>query len=335
MMKNNNIAWIVWSVVLVMLVSCKTDPQKSSSSTPPAASQPIKIPAFNKDSAYVFIEQQLDFGIRVPGTASHKACKDWFVEKFESYGATVIEQDFNASIFNGENWPATNIIAQFNPEHKQRVILSAHWDSRFIAEMDPDTDKKKMPIPGADDGGSGTAVLMEIARIIQNNPIDLGVDIILWDAEDQGDPSGAVKNSWCLGSQYWSRKKHKKNYRAKWGINLDMIGAKNPRFGKDEFSRHYAGQLMEKVWSLAQNMGYSDMFVNENTKGLTDDHVYVNQIGQVPMIDIINQPRESKTGFMGCWHTHCDDISIIDKRSLRVVGQVVTAVIYKESVGQL
>jgi len=334
-MKKNFTSWVVMGLALLVMTSCRQDPKKSGNAAPIPTAKPIQIPAFNQDSAYVFIEKQLDFGTRVPGTASHKACKDWFVQKFQSYGATVIEQDFTASIFNGENWPSTNVIAQFNPEKKQRVILSAHWDSRFIAEMDPDKKKKEMPIPGADDGGSGTAVLIEIARILKNNPIDMGVDIILWDAEDQGDPSGKVKDSWCLGSQYWSRKKHKKNYRAKWGINLDMIGAKNPRFGQDEFSRHFAGQLMTKVWTLAQNMGYSDMFVNEETRGLTDDHVYVNQIGRVPMIDIINQPRDSKTSFMGCWHTHCDDISIIDKRSLRVVGQVVTAVIYKESVGQL
>lgn len=334
-MKKTNISWIILSLGLLLMWSCKTDPKPSTSTVPAPSAKPIQIPAFNQDSAYVFIEKQLSFGVRVPGTPGHKACKDWFVKKFERYGATVIEQDFTASIFNGENWPSTNIIAQINPEHKQRIILSAHWDSRFIAEMDPDSKKKKMPIPGADDGGSGTAVLIEIARILQKNPIDMGVDIILWDAEDQGDPSGTVKHSWCLGSQYWSRKKHKKNYRAKWGINLDMIGAKNPRFALDEVSKHYAGQLQNKVWSLAQNMGYSDMFVTEDSGMLTDDHLYVNQIAKIPMIDIINQPKGSKTSFMGCWHTHCDDISVINKRSLRVVGQVVTATIFKESVGQL
>ncbi len=327
-----NFLWIF--LVLLLVTGCR-EPSPTNQSSAAVAIQPVKVPSFSQDSAFAHIEKQLSFGIRVPGTPSHIACKDWMVAKFKSYGADVIEQDFMANIYNGEKWPSTNVIAQFNKDKKKRVILSAHWDSRFIAEMDQDKKKRDEPIPGADDGGSGTGVLIEIARLLQENPIDLGVDLILWDAEDQGDPSGAVKNSWCLGSQYWSRKKHKKNYRAKWGINLDMVGAKNPRFGQDDDSRYYAGQLLDKVWTMAQNMGYSDMFVNENTGRLTDDHIYVNRLGQVPMIDIINQPKGSKTSFMGCWHTHCDDISNIDKRSLKVVGQVVTAAIYKESTGHL
>lgn len=330
--------WLL--LVLLIAVGCGGDTATKVKKAPSAAAkQPVKIPSFNQDSAFVHIEKQLSFGNRVPGTPSHVACKDWMVSKFKSYGAEVIEQDFMANIYNGEKWPSTNIIAQFNKDKKKRIILSAHWDSRFIAEMDEDKKKRDQPIPGADDGGSGTGVLIEIARLLQENPIDLGVDIILWDAEDQGDPAkGGVTDSWCLGSQYWSRKKHVNNYRANWGINLDMIGAKNPRFGHDDVSRVFAGDLQKKVWTLAQNMGYSDMFVNERTGGITDDHLYVSRDGKVPMIDIINQPVNPETNvahFMDKWHTHGDDISNISKRSLKVVGQVVTAAIYKESTGHL
>ena len=297
---------------------------------------PVTIPAFNQDSAFVFLEKQLEFGPRVPGTESHKACKDWMVQKFESYGASVVQQDFIANIYTGDKWEATNIIAQFNPSHKERVILSAHWDSRFIGEEDPDKKKKDQPIPGADDAGSGVAVLIEIARQLSENPIDLGIDIILWDAEDQGKrgPTSPA-DLWCLGSQHWARKKHKKNYRARYGINLDMVGAKNPRFAKEEVSRQYASKVLDKVWKLAQNMGYSDMFVNDFTNGLTDDHTFINRIAKIPMIDIINQPKGSKTGFVPHWHTHGDDINAIDKRTLRVVGQVVLATIFRESDGSI
>jgi len=302
-------------------------------SAPTVQKQPAKIPAFDQEGAYTYLEKQLSFGPRNPGSTGHVACKDWMVSTFESLGAQVIAQDFTANLYTGDSYPAWNIIAQYNPKHKKRVILSAHWDTRFIGEEDKDKKMKDQPIPGADDGGSGTAVLMQIAKILGENPIDLGVDIILWDAEDQG--QRGVKNDelWCLGSQHWSKNKHAKNYRARYGINLDMVGAKNPRFGKEAYSLKFAKVATDKLWTLAQNMGYSDMFVNDTTGPITDDHIFVSQIGGIPMLDIINTPKGTATSFIKEWHTHDDDISAIDKRSLRVVGQVVTAAIYKESTG--
>jgi Zn-dependent M28 family amino/carboxypeptidase len=332
-MKKNLIQFILLCLCLsFLLIQCKEDK--------PVVEQkvktPLKIPAFNQDSAYYFVAKQLEFGPRVPGSEGHKACKAWLVDKFKSYGATVIEQDFVANIYTGDKWDATNIIAQFNPKHKERVILSAHWDSRFIGEEDKNQDKKDLPIPGADDAGSGVAVLLEIARNLKDNPLDIGIDIILWDAEDQGKRGPtSPPELWCLGSQYWSRKKHINNYRAMYGINLDMVGAKNARFAKDEVSRQFAGKVVDKVWTLAHSMGYSDMFVNENTRGLTDDHTFVNRIAKIPMIDIINQPQGSQTGFVPHWHTHDDNLSAIDKRTLRVVGQVVLATIFRESEGSI
>ena len=314
---------------LLLTFGCK-DPKPVTTTAPKPA---VKIPAFNQDLAYGYIEKQLSFGPRNPGSPGHVACKDWFVEKFESQGATVIAQEFTANIYTGDSYPAWNIIAQFNPDHKRRVILSAHWDTRFIGEEDSNKSMRDKPIPGADDGGSGCGILVEIGRILQENPIDLGVDIILWDAEDQGKRGDEnYTTTWCLGSQYWSKNKHAKGYNARFGINLDMVGGKNPSFGKDLVSKRYAQQIQDKVWQLAQNMGYSDMFHNKETGLLTDDHLMVNQIAKIPMIDIINQPDTPKK-FINEWHTHDDDIAAIDKRTLRVVGQVITAVIYKESDG--
>jgi len=179
----------LFALAITLIAACKNEPAKPIVEKKPR----VKIPAFTADSAYQYIAKQLDFGFRVPGTPEHKACKEWFVQKFESFGADVIAQDFTAEIYTGDKWASSNIIAQFNPEHKDRVILSAHWDSRFIAEEDPDRKRKEDPIPGADDGASGVGVLLEIARVIQANPIDLGVDIILWDAEDQGESSEKTK----------------------------------------------------------------------------------------------------------------------------------------------
>ena len=323
-------------VLAIFCFACQSDSttnkQKQSVEKPKAL-----VPSFQKDSAFVFVEKQLAFGTRVPGSEGHAACKDWLIETMRSYGADVIKQDFIANIYTGENLPASNIIAQFNPKHKERIILSAHWDSRFMAEEDQNNDRKDDPIPGADDAGSGVAVLLEIARQLSNNPIDYGIDIILWDAEDQGERGGQKSSelTWCLGSQYWSLNKHRNNYRANYGINLDMVGGKNPRFGKDAVSMYYAPKVMDKVWKLAKSMGYSDMFVDTNTGGITDDHKMVNEIAGIPMINIINQPSGSRTGFVPHWHTHDDDIENIDRRTLKAVGQVVLATIYKESDGTI
>ena len=175
-------------------------------------------------------------------------------------------------------------------------------------------------------------MLLEIARQIQANPIDLGVDIVLFDAEDQGD-NGGRETTWCLGSQHWSRNLHRPNYKPKFGILLDMAGAKNARFAKDGTSMKHAPNVMNKVWKIAQERGYGNYFVNESTSELIDDHKFVNEIAKIPMIDIINRPVGSRSGFGDYWHTHDDNMSVIDKNTLRAVGQTVLAVIYRESVG--
>lgn len=322
--------------VCIFYISCKSDQASSKIESPIVEKASVRVPVFNGDSAYHYLQKQVDFGPRVPGTEEHVACKNWMVSKFQSFGAEVIQQDFIANIYTGDKWPSTNIIAQFNPKLKDRIILAAHWDSRMIAEEDKDPKKKDKAILGADDGGSGVAVLIEIARALHDNPIEMGVDIILFDAEDQGKrgPNSAVEN-WCLGAQHWSRNFHVSNYSASFGILLDMVGAKNPRFGKDQYSKQYAGKIQDKIWTLARNMGYTDMFVMDDTGYVTDDHYFVNVIAGIPMVDIINQPIHSKTGFGPHWHTHNDDMSIIDKRSLRVVGQVVLATLYKNFNGTL
>lgn len=323
-------------IAIATIYSCGSDgataTKPKSESTAPAKT--VKIPAFVADSAFAYIEKQLSFGTRVPGTETHAACKDWLVSKFKSFGAEVIEQDFTASFYTGTKAASTNIIAQFNPKMSKRIILAAHWDTRMFGDQDEDPTMRDKPIPGADDGGSGVGVLMEIARLIQENPIDMGIDLILFDAEDQGKSGGeGPATYWCLGSQYWSKNLHKSNYRAQYGILLDMVGAKKPNFGQDETSLQYAGPQVKKLWSLAQRMGYSDMFVNQKTGNIVDDHVFVNAYAKIPMLDIINRSPNTESSFQKCWHTHCDDLSVIDKRSLKVVGQVVTAAIYKESIG--
>jgi len=307
-------------------MGCK-DPVKPATPKKPT----VKIPAFDKEGAFAYVEKQCAFGPRVPGSQAHKACKEWMISEFESLGAKVHSQDFTGTLYTGEKMPGSNIIAQFNPEKSRRIFLSAHWDSRRVGEEDKDASKKDKPIDGADDGASGVGVIMQIAKTITENPIDLGVDVVLFDVEDQGERDSKDIESWCLGSQYWAKNLYPSGYKPEYGILLDMVGAKNPRFAKDQVSRRFAPNVQEKIWNLANNMGYSDKFVNELGGNLTDDHYFVNVIADIPMVDIINQVKGSPHGFGPHWHTHDDNIDIIDKNTLRVVGQVVIATLYKES----
>lgn len=319
---------IVCCLGFLFFTACKNEPQ----SIPP---KKLVVPIFQQDSAYAFIEKQLSFGPRVPGTDAQLKTRDWFVHKLESYGAKVTVQSFEDKIYNGEVKPGYNIIAQFNPKKKNRVLLGAHWDTRMVA--DKDKSRQDEPIMGADDGASGVAALIEITRLIQQNPINLGVDIILFDLEDQGDLDSttpeAYTNTYALGSKYWRMNMQPKGYNAKFGILLDMIAAKGAVFGKEGYSTQFAGQYQDKIWNLAGKMGKGSLFQNFDSGRIQDDHYHVNMAG-IPMVDIINRPMKTPSGFGHYHHTHKDDISIISKDNLKAVGQVVTAVIYREAVGK-
>lgn len=334
--------------VWILLSSCNADPKTGGGTivAPEKVDAKAKraIPKFEQDSAYQYIKKQVEFGIRLPGTPTHKACKEWLSAKLKSFGATVIEQDFEAHVYTGAKLPATNIVGQFNPGVQPRIVLAAHWDSRHIAEEDPDPIKKAKPILGADDGASGVGVLLEIARLIGKNGLDIGVDIVFFDAEDHGsnlmtpNPTDVeiLKNreTWCLGSQYWSKNPHTPAYRAKYGILLDMVGAKNARFPLEGYSKYYAPNIQKKIWRLAKGMGFGNQFVEAEGGAITDDHLFVNTIAKIPMVDIIHLTATQGKTFGAHWHTHTDDLSVIDKRTLKAVGRVVTAVVYRENNGE-
>lgn len=339
MLHNATFKGIICLVGLLIFTTCKPSSDEGKQDKKPETT--INIPSFNADSAYAFVEKQVSFGPRVVNTEAHVNCGDWMVNKFKSFGARVIEQEAQLEAYNGDILNARNIIASFAPEKKRRVLLCAHWDSRHVADYDPDPSKQKNPILGADDGGSGVAVLLEIARQLQQTPMDyMGVDIILFDAEDYGQPADGggfpeVRDSWCLGSQYWGKNLHQAGYKANFGILLDMVGSKGARFTKDGTSRAFAQNVIDKVWREAQKSGFSSYFISENTNELIDDHLYVNKLTGIPTIDIINRPVQSTTGFGSYWHTHDDNMDVIDTATLNAVGQTVLNVIYKEAVGKL
>ena len=325
------------SALLGCLVnSCET----ANQTTPPSpVVAEITAPVFNRDTAFLFVQKQVDFGPRVPQTSEHAACADWIKSTFESFGWITQFQEAEVMGYDDQAMNIKNIIATINPDKKQRVLLCAHWDTRRIA--DQDKERQDEPILGADDGGSGVAVLMEVARAISLQAIDLGIDIVLFDAEDQGESSSATRpyrqNTWCIGSQYWSKNRHPMVSKPYMGILLDMVGSKGARFPREGLSVKHAGGIVSQVWNEALDLGYSDMFVNENFNEIVDDHLFINDIARIPTIDIINLPTNpSANGTFGhYWHTHKDNMNIIDKHSLGAVGEVLIQVLYKNASGAL
>jgi len=296
----------------------------------------LKVPRIERDSAFLYVSQQIAFGPRIPNSEAHKDCQNYLATSLKKFGAEVIEQKFNANSFDGKSLNGNNIIGRFNPNAQRRILLGAHWDSRPYTDSPITVGDKKRPVLGADDGASGVGVLLEIARQLQLNPLEFGVDIVFFDLEDYGDSNGGASETWCLGSQYFSKNLIYQSYnKPEYGILLDMVGASGARFAKEEISVQYAGNVVEKVWNLAQAMGYNNYFVNDRVGAITDDHYFVNSIAQIPMIDIINRPIDTQTGFVAHWHTPEDTLDKIDRNTLRAVGQLILAVIYREHSGTL
>lgn len=290
----------------------------------------LPVPDFNADSAFLFTKKQVDFGPRVPNTPAHQKCSAWMVKEFKRMGFVVIEQPVTANYYKGGTHKGVNIIAQYKPELSKRICLAAHWDSRNEAEADSKDQNKA--IDGADDGASGVGVLLEIARTLHKNPVDVGVDLICFDLEDNGDNGGASE-TWCLGSQYWAKNVHRPNYLPYYAILLDMVGGKGARFYKEAVSREVAPETLNKVWDIAIGLGYGEYFINADRGGITDDHLFVIRGTGIPMIDIVSMPNDGDHPFPDHHHTHADNMSIIDKNVLQAVGQTMITLIFRTNNG--
>lgn len=282
-----------------------------------------KYPDFSADTAYAFIQKQVDFGYRIPGTQSHVRCADWLYAKLKMYCDTVYYQRATAVTWDKKTIPVYNIIGVFNPKAVQRGLFASHWDSRPWA--DNDTVRKTEPIAAANDGASGVGVLLEIARNLKKNPPKYGIDIVFFDAEDYG--KSEYENSYCLGSQHWAKYPHIAKYKAQFGVLLDMVGGKDAIFGREALSMQQAGWVMNHTWAIAEELGYGNTFSNETVTPITDDHHYVFQGSQIPMIDII-QYDPARSTFAHYWHTHADNMGSVSKETLQKVGKTMSALMF-------
>lgn len=293
-------------------------------------------PAFNADSAYAFCAEQCAFGPRTMNSEAHDKCAEWIIGKFRQYGCDVIEQKADLKGYDGTTLRSNNIIAQYKPELTTRILLCAHWDSRPWADNDPDSANWRKPVMAANDGASGVAVMLEVARLLQKaDSLQVGVDFVCFDAEDWGTPQWASVedngDTWALGAQYWAENPHKPGYEARFGILLDMVGGMGAQFCQEGLSKQFAQPIVNKVWQAARTAGYESLFPNAQGAYVTDDHVPVNEKARIPTVDIIAYyPNCQQSSFGPTWHTVSDTMDNIDKNTLKAVGQTVIQVLYAE-----
>lgn len=310
---------------MAVVVSCASHGGKTAteSSVSQSSSASVNL-SFNADSAMHQIILQCDYGPRVPGTSAHKACGAYLESTLRRYCDEVTLQRPTLTTFDGTKVEALNLIGSFNPDADRRILLVAHWDCRPWADSDPDPAKVKEPVMGANDGASGTAVLLELARVLHAQKPDLGVDLLLTDVEDWGAEDN--EDSWALGTQYWVANRHRDGYKPLFAILLDMVAARGATFSREEFSNYYAPSVLDEVWRVAAEQGFADVFINSRGGGVTDDHICINK-GGIPCIDIIDMRVDSPTGFYPGWHTTHDTVDQLDTAPLKAVGQTLEALI--------
>jgi len=286
-------------------------------------------PIFEGNRAYKELVKQVEFGPRISGTVGHNRTKEYLVSQLKQYADMVSEQtfDFKDKHDSLKIYKCVNIVASFNvaEDVSKRILLCAHWDSRPFADNDPDSAKHTLPVPAANDGASGVAVLLEMARLFAESKPKVGIDIVFFDLEDIGDEldsgkTNSSRNPFGIGSEMFV--KNNPNYYPEYGILLDMVGDKELRIPKEAYSVSRAGNVVEKVWKAASVVG-SNAFIDEQGSAVMDDHIAFLK-KSIPVIDLIHLP------FPKTWHTVNDKPEYCSSASLQQVGNVLVEVIYNE-----
>lgn len=319
-------------VALTMACSCSGGAAQAASEAAPAK---MEAAAFSGDSAMEYARRQVAFGPRTPGAAAHDACRDYLVAQLRAFGAdTVMVQRGSAKAWDGKTLPISNIFAQYNPTATARVILLAHYDTRPWADREPDEARRNTPIDGANDGASGVAVLLEIARQLQLKAPEIGVDILLTDVEDYGAPDWAQvddqEHTWCLGADHFAANMpYSTTNQPRFGILLDMVGGRNARFHREYLSSRLAQSITAKVWAVAKRLGLDGRFIQSEGNAITDDHLPLIRRG-IPVCNIIENNAADTGTFPSTWHTLNDNIANLDPAAMADAGIVVLTIIYNE-----
>lgn len=279
-------------------------------------------PVFDGEATLVLVKKQTDFGPRVPGTQAHRRALDWMENFLKPLASVVQRQPFKIyNPFSSETVDGANLIASFYPEKRQRIMLCAHWDSRPVAneEIPPSNE----PIDGAVDGAAGTAIMLQMARILSDHEPAYGVDIVLFDGEDIGISGGGPDfEHWFQGSRYFARVAKQTGYKPWFAILVDLVGDKVATYWKEPISLQYAPDIVKKVWDLAAELGISE-FKQSTGSTVYDDHWILNRDADIPAIDITEG-----VGDYPYWHTREDTWDKVSAQSLEAVGKVLVGVLY-------
>lgn len=327
-------AWVMAAAVAVGLMACggKAAGDAGAGKADDSAALVTAPVRADADSLFGFVETQVGFGPRVPGTGAHEACRRYLTGTLTGYGVESVEvQAVEVETWEGKSVTAYNILGRINPGAKERILLLAHYDTRPWADEDPREENRATPIDGANDGGSGVAVLLEVARNLKTAPLDsIGVDLLFVDMEDSGQSGAGDEDSWCLGTQRWvEAMPYTSGDTPRYGVLLDMVGGKDAVFFREHLSQSYAKSIVDKVWALAAASGFRDRFPNETGGSVIDDHLHINRAG-IPCIDIIESYSQYTGSFNPTWHTTSDNLASIDRETLRIVAQVVLNLLYRE-----
>jgi hypothetical protein len=263
--------------------------------------------AFDGGRAFRDLVKQCAFGARIPGAKAHDSCEHWLAEQLRGCGAEVTVDRFTESI-NGHTVSFANIEADFNPAGRRRVVLCAHWDSKPTADEDPDPAKRAAPMPGANDGASGVAVLLEIGRALKAKPPRDRVTLVLFDGEDYG----TTTDTMFFGSRRFARRYH--GPAISWAVLLDMVGDRDLRIPKEQISLTSARGVVGRVWKAAADVD-AKAFVEARGPAILDDHVLLLQHG-IPCVDVIDFDYPY-------WHTTADTPDKCSAESLEQVGRTV------------
>jgi len=277
-------------------------------------------PAVRGDLAYGLVQRQVDFGPRVPGSDGHRAQLAWMVETLTPLADTVFTDTFSHTTKEGVALELTNVHAVFGPQKGRRILLLAHWDTRPTSDQASDPADKAKPVPGANDGASGVAVLLELARLFHEQAPPTAVELLFVDGEDYG----PTTDDMFLGARHYARTRVTESPPL-FGVLLDMVGDTDLRLPMEGYSLEAAPQVVQRVWGLAQQLGYGTVFVSEVGQRILDDHLPLIDAG-VPTIDLIDFDYGPGNAY---WHTPLDTPDKVSPRSLEIVGEVVAELVYR------